>query len=143
MIKSIVDNGNGVIEIVGNFKPRGRYKFVNLWKTSILNWEEVRSVFEIETKPYFCTKCKRTHRNGAIFESHIDWMGKKDDLIPFDRIIKADISKLRAMATRQLNSLMRRLKWNPKKSDVYRHEINKLFIYEGIALEEILPKNEQ
>lgn len=143
MIKTITDNGNGTIEIVGNFKPRGRYKYVNLWKMSITNWNEVKDIFQIDLKPYFCTQCKRTHRDGAIFESHMQWMGNKEDLIPCDRIIKADVSKLRDLAVRQLNSLMKRLKFNPARADMYRHEINKLFIYEGVAEEQILPNQKQ
>jgi hypothetical protein len=143
MIKSITDLGNGVIEIVGNFKPRGRYKYVNLWKNTIVNWDEVTNIFDIELKPYFCTRCKKTHKNGAIFDAHIEYMGKKEDLIPCDRIVEADISKLSSIGRKQLDSLMNRLKWNPKKADLYRQEINKLFIYEGATTEEILPKDEQ
>ena len=139
IIKSIVDNGNGTIEIVGNFKPRGRYKYVNIWKSNIENWDEITSIFEIELKPYFCTQCKRTHRDGAIFKSHLSYMGKKEDLIPCDRIIEADTSKLREIARKQIKSLERRMKWNPQRADVYRREINKLFIYEGVAKEDLLP----
>ena len=142
LIESITDNHNGTIKIVGNFKPRGRNKHVVLWKMSITNFEELRNAFEIKLKPYFCLNCKKTHRSGKDFEPHIKYIGKKKDLIPCDRIIKADITKLRGIGKRQVESLLKIMKLNPLKSDRSRFQINKLFIYEGVALEELIPKSE-
>ena len=140
-IKSVTDLGNGVIEIVGNFKDKGRYKIIKLWKTSIINLDELTKNFTVEIKPYFCLKCKKIHKNGSVFEEHGEFMGKKEDLIPSDRIIKADTSKLREIGWKQLNFLVERMKLNPQKASLYRREINKLFLYEGIALENIIPED--
>jgi len=137
IIKEITDKGNGVIEIRGNFKPRGRYKSVRIWKQTIVNWDELTEIFKIRDEPYFCLKCKRTHLSGDKFYEHQEYRGKKEDLIPHDRILKADLTKLGEIGKRQLQRLLNRMDLNPGKSDLYRYEINKLILYEGINDEEI------
>jgi len=135
IVKFVVDNGNGTIEIVGNFKPRGRYKSVVLFKFSIDNLEDFDD--KIRLRPYFCKKCKRNHSGGEVYFKHSKHYGKKEDLIPSNRILKADFSLLREMAKKQIESLLKRMDLNPKKASVYRHEINKLLIYEGVVLEDV------
>jgi hypothetical protein len=141
MVKSIATRVNGTVEIVGNFKPRGRYKTVVLWIQSIVNWDYIHDIFQVKRSPYFCTKCKIEHRNGDIYETHKSYIGSEDDLIPSDRILKYDIKKVpdhrRGIAQRQIESLLNRMSLNPDRADLYRHEINKLILYENIQEEEL------
>ena len=137
MIKSITDNGNGTVEIVGNTKPRGRYKYVSLYKMTIENWSEIISIFPVIRKPYYCNKCKKMHKDGDVYSKHIDYYGNQEDSIPTDRILKADIKKLKGVGIRQYNRLMERLQKNPDKKEAYIKEINKLLIYEGVITEDV------
>jgi len=141
-IKSITDLGNGTLEIVGNFKPRGKYQTIVIFIISIENWEEV-SKEKISLKPYFCSECKKLHKNGEIFEAHKKYYMKKDEAIPSDKILEADLTKLKEFSKRQLKSLMDRMKWNPNKTDLYTKEINKLLIYEGVVTDEEFLENYQ
>ena len=136
-IKSIQDNGNGTVEIVGNFQPRGRYKHVVLFIMSIENWEEVMHVYPISQKPYWCSKCKRWHNKGDVYEEHKENYRRADDVIPDDRILKANIKKLRKVAKNQIGRLLKKLEMNPSRKSIYKREINKLLIYEGVVVEDI------
>ena len=134
-IKSIIDMGNGTIEIVGNYKPRGKYQTVVIFIMSIENWEEV-SKENISLKPYFCDVCKVLHKTGEIFKKHKIYYTKDDTAIPDDKILEADMNDLKMFSKRQVKSLMERMKWNPDRSKMYVSEINKLLIYEGVVTDE-------
>lgn len=137
MIKSITDLNNGTIEVVGNFKPRGRHHNVILWKPSILNLNEIEDIYDIKENPYFCLKCKKNHHSGKIYYEHKEHIGKKDDLIPTDRIIEADLTNMREVADRQLERLLKRRELNPNRFELYTKRINELILYEGVNKEEI------
>lgn len=136
MIKSITDNGNGTVEIIGNFKPRGRYKHVIIFKMTIENWDEIVKIFPIIQKPYYCKKCKVIHKDGKKYNEHKEYY-KTEDLIPCDRILKADVDKLPDIGKRQYNRLLERLELNPDRREMYYKEINKLLIFEGVNEEEV------
>jgi len=137
MIKSITDLNNGTIEIEGNFKPRGRHHSVVLWKQAISNLDEIEKIYDIKESPYFCLNCKKTHYSGEIYYDHKEYYGKKEDLIPDNRIISYDKTKLRNIAKQQLKRLKKKIKLNPRRSDLYRKEINKLILYEGANNEKL------
>jgi len=141
-IKSITDLGNGTIEIVGNYKPRGNYQTVVVFIISIENWEEV-SKEKISLKPYYCSKCKRLHKNGEIFETHKKFYLDMQDAIPDDDILEYDKSKLKEFSKRQIKNLTDRMKRNPDRNKSYIKEINKLLIYEGVVMDENFLKNYQ
>lgn len=135
-VKSIEDKGNGTLEIIGNFKPRGRYKHVILFKLSIANLDEIMNDYPIKQAAYYCTKCKKSHLSGKIYEEHKEFYENPDDLIPSHTILKADLTKLRKVAKNQLMKLYEKMK-NSHRPEVYRKEINKLLIYEGVVEDDL------
>lgn len=137
-VKEIIDNGNGVITIRGNFKPRGRNLIVSLFKMTIENWEDVVNVYPIIQKSYYCSKCKVIHNAGENYEKHKMYYKTEEDLIPTDRILEADFSKLKPVGVRQYNVLLKKLNNNPNKRKLFIREINKLLIYEGVNTEKVL-----
>ena len=136
LIKKIVDNGNGTIEIVGNFEPQGKYKSIFLFKQSIQNYDELCSNYKFIQKPYFCSLCNKDHVKGKLFKEHLMYR-KHDRLIPTNRIVKANIKKLSPLAIRQLERLLSKKKTSKGNAHVYVYEINKLLIVEGVCDEKL------
>ena len=130
-IKYVEDQGNGTIEIKGNFKHRGKYKTITLFRISIVNWTEFSKNVTVTLKPYWCSHCRNLHKSGKIYEYHKKYWGN-EDAIPSDKILSYDPKKLRPVAKRQIIRLAYKMNKN-KKKDIYIREINRLLISEGVV----------
>jgi hypothetical protein len=60
------------------------------------------------------------------------------DYIPEDRLFKFNYDRLRGKARRQLDSYLRRFKFQRQMKQVYLFEINKLILNEALASASIL-----
>ena len=50
------------------------------------------------SKPYYCTKCKRTHKSGKVFEDHKQYKRSEEKGVTYsDDIIKERLSKYGAV----------------------------------------------
>ncbi len=87
-------------------------------------------------KKYFCSKCKKNHFRGKIFEEHLKYRkknnnanNKKKNSIPSDKIIEFDFEELRPIARRQIRKLVMKMHYT-KKFGLYTKEINKIILHE-------------
>ncbi|MFX1444820.1 MAG: hypothetical protein ACFFHV_15515 [Promethearchaeota archaeon] len=90
-------------------------------------------------KKYYCTKCKRNHYRGKIYENHLNYREiknkklnpnhKKKKSIPSDRFIEFDINELRPIARRQIRTLVMKMN-HTKNFRLYTKEINKIILHE-------------
>ena len=87
-------------------------------------------------KKYFCSKCKRTHFRGKIFEEHLKYRKtrnnpkqKKKSSIPSEKIIEFEFDELRLIARRQIQRLVMKMH-KTKNFRLYTKEINKIILYE-------------
>ncbi len=95
----------------------------------------------MEEKKYYCLKCNRHHHEklGTIYEKHLKFSNKKilnkneleqvKSKIPDDKILEFDMKKLRPIAKRQINRLLKKLSYE-KKPELYIWEINRLLLHE-------------
>lgn len=133
LIKKIVDKGS-MIEIKGNYKPRGRYFTIELYKKSIENLDVISSLIEKNKKPYYCSRCDRRHVRGKIYNDHLKYKQEKFE-VPDDRVYDINGSKLFGTAKRQVINLVK--KWAKEEDKKWRKnyikEINKILIEEGLV----------
>ena len=85
---------------------------------------------------YFCTKCKRRHREStAIHEKHLEWREIETEEIPCNKVLSCDIKRLSWIAQRQidhyLNKMLADKKYNySKRRKMYIQEINRVILHE-------------
>ena len=85
---------------------------------------------------YFCTHCKRKHRESTkIHEKHLKWREVETDEIPSNKILSCKISNLSGIAQRQiiryLNKILLDRKNNyGKNRKMYIQQINKVILSE-------------
>jgi len=82
-------------------------------------------------KMYYCTKCKRKHKTGKIYNDHLEFQEQEETEIPSNNILlnREGIMSLRPIAQRQIARLLKRLKLTNRRS-LYIREINKVIMYE-------------
>ncbi|MFX1256360.1 MAG: hypothetical protein ACFFAN_00730 [Promethearchaeota archaeon] len=88
---------------------------------------------------YFCSKCKRKHYRGKIYENHLKYRKKnnkvinpnkkKKNFIPSNEIIEFDFNELRPIAWRQIRRLVMKMH-QTKNFKLYTKEINKILLHE-------------
>ncbi|MBN1802573.1 MAG: hypothetical protein JW891_13760 [Candidatus Lokiarchaeota archaeon] len=92
---------------------------------------------------YYCSKCKKNHIRGKIYKDHLKYQekivkksktncNKKDQKkrkIPIDKVIEYNYNKLRPLAQRQIDRLLKKLH-NTENYQLYIYQINKLIIHE-------------
>lgn len=89
----------------------------------------------IKTKKYYCTKCKKYHHRGKIYNEHIH--NKKDKKNPSNVQITKEINpenvnfeELRPIAKRQILSLLKRMT-RTEHPDYYKKRILRVIAYEN------------
>lgn len=80
---------------------------------------------------YYCSKCKRNHRSGKIYEKHKHLQIKQEkEEIPFDNVIEYNPNDLRNIAKLQISRYLTKIKNNPECRKMYTQAINQVILYE-------------
>ena len=75
---------------------------------------------------YYCTKCKRNHYRGKIYQKHLSYKKKNESkLSSKGKMTSLDFEKLRPIAQRQIRRLLERMEYT-KNIELYKNEIKKV-----------------
>lgn len=82
---------------------------------------------------YYCSKCNKKHKTGKIYQAHLQFELKEDN-IPYDKVVLHSDDDFkperRELIKRQINRLHHKYRLNPSWRDVYVREINKVIMTE-------------
>lgn len=86
----------------------------------------------IEIRKYYCTKCKRYHYRGKIYDEHKLYREKRKKFVSYLRngIIKVNFEKLRPIAQRQVLILIKKMKETSNK-EMYIEQLNRVIQHEN------------
>ena len=93
----------------------------------------------VKIKKYYCVVCRRYHYRGKIYQNHLKYQLKKNEMkthsnvkkkpIPTDKIMEFKKKDLRPIAKRQIQRCYRKM-YLTKNFRLYTREINKIILHE-------------
>ena len=89
----------------------------------------------IKLKKYYCTKCKRYHHRGKIYQKHLKYKKheQKKSKVQISRDINPEdvnFEDLRPIAKRQILSLLKRMT-RTEHPEYYKNRIMRVIVYEN------------